>query len=285
MAGGYIRLHRTIKNHWIYSDPRYFQIWIECLLSARWSDDPKTELIKGVKYTIKRGQFIFSRRTFAQRLEIDESVIRYCFDHMIKDEMLRKIWTHGRNKPTIYEICNYDIYQYSDFDDKKEDLEAEKAYEKPTETIDMTAFECNQRQLPPTEHPQNDPQNPLQLQGLKDINATTTTTERPLNKKVNKDNLKDMRKTEEAERLYQLYPRKKGKADALKKLPKLIEKYGSETIERAISKYADEMRGKDPQYIQYASRFFNNGYLDYIDEDEPEQPQFTELIEEEVYNS
>lgn len=89
----------------------------------------------------------------------------------------------------------------------------------------------------------------------------------------------------EAERLYQLYPRKKGKADALKKLPKLIEKYGSETIERAISKYADEMRGKDPQYIQYASRFFNNGYLDYIEDEEPEQPKFTELVEVEVYDA
>lgn len=87
------------------------------------------------------------------------------------------------------------------------------------------------------------------------------------NKKINKSRifLNSPEITAEAERLYELYPRKRGKDGAMKKLPKLISELGSEVIENAILRYSREVKGKENDYIQYASTFFNSGYVDYID--------------------
>ena len=85
--------------------------------------------------------------------------------------------------------------------------------------------------------------------------------------------------SEEAERLYKLYPRKKGKADAMKRLPKLISDHGTEKIEKAILRYAAEVKGKDEQYIKHASTFFSKGYMDYIDDGADPDPGNKKRVE------
>ncbi len=83
--------------------------------------------------------------------------------------------------------------------------------------------------------------------------------------------------------LWSLYPNKKGKAIAFKKLPKLIERYGFEQIKRCVERYALEQKGKDKQYIAHGSTFFNNTYVDYLDENygqgssHPEQPRASNI--------
>ena len=73
---------------------------------------------------------------------------------------------------------------------------------------------------------------------------------------------------EQVDALWKLYPRKKGKAMAYKKIPKLISKYGYEQIERCIKRYVDEVKDmhKDKQYIMIGSTFLNGRYEDYLDE-------------------
>lgn len=70
------------------------------------------------------------------------------------------------------------------------------------------------------------------------------------------------------EYLWSIYPNKKGKQDAIKKLPKLIEKYGVETLEKCVMRYADEIKAKntEQQYQLYGSTFFNGKFVDYLDE-------------------
>ncbi len=70
---------------------------------------------------------------------------------------------------------------------------------------------------------------------------------------------------QEVEQLWSLYPNKKGKAQAIVKLPKLIEEYGYKVIENCVLAYARECTGKDTKYIKHGSTFFNGGYLDYLD--------------------
>jgi len=106
-------LHRDIQRHWIYKNSQYLHIWFEMLLNARFSYEPKADVYKGVKYTINRGEFLYSRVTFADRLNIGESVLRKCVDYMIKEQMIEVVSSLGKNKPTIYRVCNYHLYNNS----------------------------------------------------------------------------------------------------------------------------------------------------------------------------
>lgn len=121
MATGYFKLYRPLQDHWVYSDSRYLHLWIDCLINARWSTEPKKDIYKGVIYTIERGQFLFSRNTYSDRLNIEESTVRRCIDLMLKDEMIIKVMSLGRNKPTIYQIANFD--KYNPLNEPSEDVE------------------------------------------------------------------------------------------------------------------------------------------------------------------
>ncbi|EKN42937.1 helix-turn-helix domain-containing protein [Clostridium botulinum] len=67
------------------------------------------------------------------------------------------------------------------------------------------------------------------------------------------------------EKLWNLYPNKKGKSIAFKKLNNILKKYTFEEIERCVYRYSKEVKGKDKQYIQHGSTFFNGTYIDYLD--------------------
>ena len=70
----------------------------------------------------------------------------------------------------------------------------------------------------------------------------------------------------QSEQLWKMYPNKKGKVDAFKKLPKLIETYGYEQLERCIARYMDELAIEQWKKAQNGSTFFNKGYADYLDD-------------------
>lgn len=82
----------------------------------------------------------------------------------------------------------------------------------------------------------------------------------------------------DSERLWKLYPLKNGKQEAMKKIPKLIEKYTMEQMERTVSNYMEFVKFrrsdgfKDLNY-QDGKTFFNKGYVDYLDENYEELKQ------------
>jgi hypothetical protein len=82
----------------------------------------------------------------------------------------------------------------------------------------------------------------------------------------------------QSEQLWNLYPSKTGKANAIKKIPKLIKQYSYEQIERCIERYKQYVinrRNTDFPTLKYqnGSTFFNSGYVDYLDENyKPLQP-------------
>jgi len=80
------------------------------LYSARFSYNPKTEVFKGVIYTINRSEFLFSRPNYSQRLNIPDNRVRKAIELLIKDNMIEVVSSLGKNKPTIYKIINYDLY-------------------------------------------------------------------------------------------------------------------------------------------------------------------------------
>jgi hypothetical protein len=106
----FLPLRREIREHWVYKDNDYFKVWIDILLSARFSKEPKTDIYKGTIYTINYSEFLYSRPSYSQRLNIAESKLRNLMDNLIKDNMIEKVISLGRNKATIYKVINYEKY-------------------------------------------------------------------------------------------------------------------------------------------------------------------------------
>lgn len=76
------------------------------------------------------------------------------------------------------------------------------------------------------------------------------------------------------------YPGKKIKAVRDKKLPKILKEYSIEEIERCITRYAEECKGRDKKFILNESTFWNGRYVDYLDENFEEIIATKEVKEE-----
>ena len=70
----------------------------------------------------------------------------------------------------------------------------------------------------------------------------------------------------DAQDIWNVYPKKIGKAQAIKKIPGILKIYGKEHITRCAERYAKEVHGKDAQFILNGSTFFNGRFEDYLDE-------------------
>lgn len=106
----FLPINRQLQEHWIYKDSCYLHCWLEMLFNARYSEEEKTDIYKGVVYKINRGEFIFSRPSYSKRLNIPEGKIRTLIKLLISENMIQEVKSLGRNKPTIYKIINYDLY-------------------------------------------------------------------------------------------------------------------------------------------------------------------------------
>ena len=68
------------------------------------------------------------------------------------------------------------------------------------------------------------------------------------------------------ERIWELYPKKRGKGDVKPKQRKELYRIGYDQLSRCIDRYRKEIQGKNQQYVKNGGTFFNSGYVDYLDE-------------------
>ena len=59
--------------------------------------------------------------------------------------------------------------------------------------------------------------------------------------------------------LYNLYPKKKARDEALKAIRKALKSNKYETIKEGLLRYIEERKGKDPKYTKYPATWFNKG--------------------------
>lgn len=69
----------------------------------------------------------------------------------------------------------------------------------------------------------------------------------------------------DVEEIWSLYPNKKGKTQAIKKIPEIFKKYDKEQLVRCIERYAKEVQGKESRFVLNGSTFFNGRFEDYLD--------------------
>lgn len=105
---------------------------------------------------------------------------------------------------------------------------------------------------------------------VSDDKSTQSKVKKSKVKNNNKDNVQKQVLHDQSEQVWKLYPCKKGKATAVKKIPKLIKEYGIEQLERCINRYIEDVdirhkNGFEGLNYQNGSTFFNGTYQDYLD--------------------
>ena len=69
------------------------------------------------------------------------------------------------------------------------------------------------------------------------------------------------------ERIWKLYPVKKGKGQVSKTKKQVLQRIGYEEMERCVKRFVQTMEKekREKQYWMHGSTFFNSGYVDYLD--------------------
>lgn len=75
------------------------------------------------------------------------------------------------------------------------------------------------------------------------------------------------------EKLWRLYPAKKGKAQVSRTQKTKLFKIGFDEMSRAIERYLEELKKDAWRKPQNGSTFFNSGYIDYLDENYSSPPE------------
>jgi hypothetical protein len=110
MSAGWIKIHRKLKEHWIWSDPIKFQWWLIMLLEV---NHKPCKMQLGLQLIeIKRGQSAKSLRTWATIFGCTPKTVSAFFKMLESDKML-VITTIGKGKQstTLINITKYEDYQ------------------------------------------------------------------------------------------------------------------------------------------------------------------------------
>ncbi|HEY5590662.1 MAG TPA: hypothetical protein VIK55_06550 [Paludibacter sp.] len=132
---GWIKLHRQIKDHWLWKSDNRFKWWIDILLTVNHSESKV--LIKGTLIECKRGQSIRSLESWAKEWNVSKGAVRDFFKLLQSDEMLT---TESLQFTTRITVCKYEDYQT--------ELHAEETLKKrkgnAKETLALPKQECKE---------------------------------------------------------------------------------------------------------------------------------------------
>ena len=111
---GWIKLHRDIQSHWIYSfdEPDKSLAWIDLLLLA--SHSGGSFMVKGKLIEYKRGQIAISQITLQKRWRMSQNKVKRLLELLKKQSMID---FKTNELTTIITICNYSSFQ----DDERTD--------------------------------------------------------------------------------------------------------------------------------------------------------------------
>lgn len=106
---GWIKLHRDIKNHWLYTEKRKFskfEAWNDILLNVNFA--PAKTIIKGKFIEVNRGESIMSLDSWAERWRWNKSSVKRFLELLKKDSM---ITLKNETVTTRLTVCKYEYYQ------------------------------------------------------------------------------------------------------------------------------------------------------------------------------
>ncbi len=141
---GFILLHRSVLDHWVWLSDKHFKRWIDLIFMASWED--KTIEFAKRNVHIKRGQFITTMRQLKNRWNTNSSTVIE-FLHTLRN--CKMISYRTRPDMTIITILNYDKYQSEKFwEDSSQDKRHsdENINENPTLIFDPNSSDIENTQ-------------------------------------------------------------------------------------------------------------------------------------------
>lgn len=132
---GWIKLHRQIKDHWLWKSDNRFKWWIDILISVNHADSKA--LIKGTLIDCKRGQSIRSLDSWAKDWNVSKGAVRDFFKLLQSDQMLH---TESLQFTTRITVCNYEDYQTEVHEEKT----LRKRKGNAEETLALPKQECKE---------------------------------------------------------------------------------------------------------------------------------------------
>lgn len=225
---GWIKLHRTIRDCFLWDDKPYdrARAWIDLLLSAMHND--KKTILDGKIAIISKGSFFTTIETLPGRWGWSRNKVR-SFLEMLESEQM--IYTRRTGRGTTITIVNYEKYQVQST--------TESTTGSTTESTTQGTTESTQKK-----NLKNDKKN------YKNNNIAHT----------------DAAAEELFDKLWVLYPAKKGRGQVSLSAKKRLLEVGFDEMSRAVDRYKTELeKDSDWRKPQYGSTFFNSGYIDYLD--------------------
>lgn len=114
---GWISLHRSIENHWLFKENRKFskfEAWIDILLMVNHKD--KKFILGNELVFVKRGQKITSIRKLCERWSWSNNKVKNFLKLLEDDGMLI---AKSDAKKTLLTVVNYEVYQNDDLEKRR----------------------------------------------------------------------------------------------------------------------------------------------------------------------
>lgn len=200
----------------------------------------RKENLQRIKKELPRGYFYMAINTASEDTGLSVQQIRTLIKQFIELGIIKKIEEFPRHlkKPTVWQYVS--CSEINDQDNM------------------LTNSQNNIQEV--SNYNASEPLSNNQINNQDNTHNNNSKKELSKQKMLNIDNLND------SLLLYNLYPKKVGKAEAINNIAKLIPEYGIDQIERCIRRYMIDVEGRERRYIKDASNFFKEGYVDYLDE-------------------
>lgn len=104
--GGWIKLHRKIRDNWIWQDAEKLRAWLDILLMVNRED--REVLFNGKIVIVKRGQKLTSISKLADKWNWNRKRVCRFLDLLSESEMCT---TYRTTNGTIITVTNWDFYQ------------------------------------------------------------------------------------------------------------------------------------------------------------------------------
>jgi len=107
VPGGYVKLYRSIRTHWIWKEPHdRFHAFQDLILSANFAD--VSLQFDGQPLFLKRGQFVTSELKLSESWQWSRPKVHRFLEILVEQKMIE---IRRFNKGTIVTVSNYDKFQ------------------------------------------------------------------------------------------------------------------------------------------------------------------------------
>ena len=103
---GWIKIHKSIMNHWLWEDPFFVKAWLDLLMCVNYED--KRILFDKKMMIVRKGQLVTSIRKLATRWGCSKERVAKTLKLFEMDDM---ITIDKDNRRTLLTVVNYEVYQ------------------------------------------------------------------------------------------------------------------------------------------------------------------------------